>query len=75
MKKKREKSPVIFRIAENIKKLKKEKDLTKSDLVRKTELDYHTIDNLERGNILNPRITTLEKLAEGFSVSVKELVE
>jgi transcriptional regulator with XRE-family HTH domain len=56
----------------NVKKFKKEKGLTKSDLVRKTELDYHTIDNLERGNTLNPRITTLEKLAKGFEEHVKK---
>jgi transcriptional regulator with XRE-family HTH domain len=68
-------SDIVSKIAENVRKLKKQKGLTKSDLVRKTDLDYHTIAKLEKGRTPDPRINTLVKIAEAFGEPVKSLIE
>lgn len=57
----------------NLARLRKEKGLTQEGLARKADISYHTIVKLESGNIKNPKIETLIKVAEVLSVSLDEL--
>ncbi len=72
--KKKIKNKEISKIAENVKRLKKEKGFSKSDLVRETGLDYHTIAKIENGKTPDPRINTVIKLAAAFNKTLDQLV-
>lgn len=71
---KKEVSKKNSEIAKNVKRLKKEKGLSKSDLVRETGLDYHTIAKIESGKTPDPRISTIKKIADVFNVSIEDLI-
>lgn len=62
-------------IAKNIKQLKKEMNISKSELVRRTGLDYHTIVKIENGATPDPRINTVLKIAKAFKISIDKLVK
>lgn len=62
------------KISSNFKKLKKKKGLSKSELVRRTGLDYHTIAKIERGVTPDPRVHTVIKIASALEASVEDLV-
>jgi transcriptional regulator with XRE-family HTH domain len=64
----------VSKIAENVKRLKKEKGLSKSDLVRETGLDYHTIAKIENGKTPDPRINTVIKIAAALKKTLDQLV-
>lgn len=63
-----------LKIATNIKKFKKEQNLSQSDLCKKTDLAYHTIAKIESGITPDPRINTVKKIAEALGVSLDVLV-
>ncbi|HEY4515647.1 MAG TPA: helix-turn-helix transcriptional regulator [Candidatus Paceibacterota bacterium] len=62
-------------IAINLKRLKREKGLSQSDLCKETALAYHTIAKIETGATSDPRISTLKKLAKALDVPLNSLVE
>lgn len=62
------------KIAKNLKKFRVEKKLSKSKLVTKTGLDYHTIAKIESGRTPDPRVHTIMKIAFALGRSVEELV-
>ena len=72
--KKKTKNKEVSKIAENVKRLKKEKGFSKSDLVRETGLDYHTIAKIENGKTPDPRINTVIKLAAALNKTLDQLV-
>ncbi len=55
-------------------KLRKERGLTQEGLARKANISYHTIIKLESGNIKNPKIETVVKLANALKISTDELI-
>lgn len=65
----------VLKIAENIKRLKKEKGFSKSDLVRETGLDYHTIAKIENGRTPDPRVSTIIKISKVLKVSLDDLAK
>ncbi|MBI4993731.1 helix-turn-helix transcriptional regulator [Candidatus Wolfebacteria bacterium] len=69
------KTEEISSLAKNIKRLMKEKKLSKSFLVGKTELDYHTIAKIENGITPDPRINTVVKIAKILEVSIDDLIK
>ena len=73
--KKKLKQKEASKIAENLRKLRAEKKLSKSKLVTKTGLDYHTIAKIENGRTPDPRVHTMIKLAMALETSVEELVK
>lgn len=75
MAKKKSKNKEVSKIGENVKRLLKGKGLSKSDLVRKTDLDYHTIAKIENGITPDPRINTLMKIANAVEEPITKLVE
>ncbi|MAZ67623.1 hypothetical protein CL652_02540 [bacterium] len=58
----------------NIKKYSRKHGLSKSELVRRTGLDYHTIAKIERGITPDPRVHTVVKIASALGITVEELV-
>jgi transcriptional regulator with XRE-family HTH domain len=66
---------VDSKISGNIKKLLKKNGLSKSDLVRETGLDYHTIAKIARGVTPDPRVHTVEKLANALGVTINQLLK
>lgn len=73
MKKKSEKKETS-KIATNLRKFRAEKKLSKSKLVTKTGLDYHTIAKIENGRTPDPRVNTVVKIALALNKSVEDLV-
>ncbi len=62
------------RFGERCKQLRHKRGLSQMDMVRKFEWSLSHYQKLERGD-LDARLTTLEKLAASFKVSVAELLE
>jgi len=62
-------------ISKNIKKIIKEKKISKSVLVMKTGLDYHTISKIENGTTPDPRINTIVKLVRALEISLDDLIK
>lgn len=56
-------------ISEKLKALRKEKNMTISDIHRLTGVAIGTIGDVERGKIQNPGIYTIEKIARALGVS------
>jgi transcriptional regulator with XRE-family HTH domain len=61
-------------LARKLRVLRAERGLTLRDVEAITGVDKHTVSYAERG-IRKPFPTTLRKLAEGYGVSVAELME
>ena len=72
MKKQSPKNKAIPKIAENFKKHRK--GISKSELVRRTGLDYHTLSKIESGNTPNPRINTVVKIAAALDKTLDQMV-
>jgi len=58
----------------NLKKLRKEKGWSQERLAKEANISYHTLIKLEQGNIKNPKIETVIKLADALGVSLDEFV-
>ncbi len=61
-------------ISENIKKLRKQNNLTLRELAKKSGLAFGAIGNIERGVIKDPHVSTVIKLAQVFNITIDELV-
>lgn len=62
-------------IAKNIKKSRKKLDLTQEKLAIKAEIPYATLSKIESGQVDNPTIKTLSKLAKALDVSLDYLTK
>jgi len=60
-------------LAQNLKKLRKQRKLSQEKLARLADISYNTIIKIETGKASNPTFETLSKLADAFSVSMDEL--
>lgn len=61
-------------LAENIKRLRKEQNLSQDQLARKADITYTTLAKIESGVNQNPTIKTLQGIAKAFDVTLDELV-
>ena len=68
-------SKEISTIGKNIKKLRKQKGLSQDRLSKLANISYNTVIKLESGNITNPSIDTLQKLARALNVGVDDLLK
>lgn len=59
---------------DKIRQLREKENLSLRDLEKITGLTFSFIANIERGIVKDPRISTIIKLANGFNVSVDELL-
>ena len=73
--KKKEKKKAISKIAENIKRFKDERGLNQGSLANKAALAYHTVAKIEAGSTFDPRLSTLQKIADAFEISIDKLVK
>jgi len=60
-------------LAQNLKKLRKQRKLSQEKLARLADISYNTIIKIETGKANNPTFVTLSKLADAFGVSMDEL--
>lgn len=61
-------------LSENIKKLRKKKELSQDKLTKMADITLTTLVKLESGANDNPTIKTLMKIADALEVSLDELV-
>ena len=62
-------------ISERIKHYRKEKGMTQDDLARKANIKYSTLAKLESKHVVNPRMETLIKIAEGLEITIDDLIK
>ena len=58
----------------NLKRLRLKKGWSQERLAREAGISYITLVKIERGNIQNPKLETLMKLAGALGVSIDKLV-
>lgn len=61
-------------LGERIRSIRIEKGLSQMDLVRRFDWSLSHYQKIERG-VLDPRFTTLEKLADSFDMPVSDLLK
>lgn len=61
-------------IGENLKKIRKSRNLTQEDVAEMTGLPQSTISYIEK-NDASPRVDTLLKLAKGIGIDLSELTK
>lgn len=61
-------------LASKIKKARKEKILTQEELAIKAGVTYTTLSKIESGQVTNPTINTLKKIADALKVSVDDII-
>jgi transcriptional regulator with XRE-family HTH domain len=62
-------------LADNIKKFRKQLNLSQEELARKAGITYSTLIKLESGVNKNPTVKTLQQLAGALGVSIDQLLE
>jgi transcriptional regulator with XRE-family HTH domain len=60
-------------LAENIKKLRKQRKLSQEELAKKSGVTYSTLIKLESGVNKNPTIRTIQQIAAALEVTLDEL--
>ena len=68
-------SKTIPIVAKNIKKLRKEKELSQDRLSRLADVSHATIIKIESGGIQSPTIDTVQKIAKALGVGVEDLLK
>lgn len=68
-------SKTIPTVAKNIKKLRKEKELSQDRLSRLADVSHATIIKIESGGIQSPTIDTVQKIAKALGVGVEDLLK
>ena len=63
------------KIANNLKKLRKQKGISKDRLSKFADLSLNTVVNVESGVNPNPTIDTLTRIAKGLGVGVDDLIK
>jgi transcriptional regulator with XRE-family HTH domain len=61
-------------LAENIKRIRKNKGLTQEKLARLADISNNTLVKIEMGMAKEPTITTMTKIADALGVSIDALV-
>ncbi len=62
-------------LADNLKKLRKLRNLSQEELARKAGITYSTLIKLESGANKNPTVKTLQQLTRALEVTLDELVK
>ena len=62
-------------LAENIKRYRKESNLSQDDLARKAGVTYSTLSKIEAGYNQNPRVDTVRKIAVALGVTIDDLMK
>lgn len=62
-------------IAENIKKIRKKKEISQDKLSKLADVTLTTLTKIEAGMNKNPTIKTLQKIARALEVPIEKLLE
>ena len=62
-------------LAQNIKKLRKQRKLSQEELAKKAGVTYSTLIKLESGVNKNPTINTIQQIAAALEVTLDELTK
>ena len=65
----------ISQIGKNLKKFRKQKELSQDRLSKLADVSYNTVIKLETGGIVNPTIETLRKIAKALGIGVDDLLK
>ncbi len=60
-------------LAQNIKKLRKQRKMSQEELAKKADVTYSTLIKLESGVNKNPTIKTIQQIAAALEVTLDEL--
>lgn len=58
----------------NLRALRIKKGWTQEKLAQESGISYHTLIKIERGNIKDPRLGTLLKIAAALAVPIEKLI-
>ena len=62
-------------LAKNIRKLRGKKNISQDKLSKLAGIAHNTIIKIETGLIKNPKIETVQKIADAFGISLDELTK
>lgn len=65
---------IEVRLGRRIREVRRQKGLSQMDVVRSGDWDLSHYQKIERG-VLDPRLSTVARLAESFGVSLSELLK
>lgn len=69
-----DKEKILLKFANNLKKLREEKDISIRQLAATSGLEYSQLQRIEKGKV-NFALTTLVAIAQGLDLEVGELFE
>ncbi|MBN1618399.1 helix-turn-helix transcriptional regulator [Candidatus Dojkabacteria bacterium] len=61
-------------IAKNIKRARKKLELTQEQLAVKAGIPYATLSKIESGQVTNPTVSTLKKIADALNISMDDIL-
>lgn len=61
-------------LAENIKRLRKQNELTQEELARKADIAYTSLTKIEIWVIKEPSVYVVAKIAKAFDVTIESLL-
>jgi transcriptional regulator with XRE-family HTH domain len=61
-------------LAQNIKKLRKQHNLSQEDLAKKAGITYSTLIKIESGVNKNPTLDTMRRIADALEFSIDDLI-
>jgi len=65
----------LSKLAKNIRKLRKKKNISQDKLSKLAGIAHNTIIKIETGLIKNPKIETVQNIADALGVSLDELTK
>ena len=65
----------MLNLADNLKRLRKAKNLTQEKLARLADLTNNPIIKIEAGKNQNPTLATLKSISKALDISVNELIK
>jgi len=69
------KDEIIVRFSKRLKELRKKHGYTQQELAELADVEYKHIQRLESKNPCDVKLTTLNKLAKAFKVSLQKLLD
>lgn len=64
---------LLYKFAQKLRKLRKERSLTLHELEALTNIDNSYLSKYESGSV-NPKLTTLYKLSQAFDIPLSEFI-
>jgi len=65
----------LSQLAKNIRKLREKKNLSQDKLSKLANVSHNTIIKIELGLIKNPKIETVQNIADAFGITLDELTK